>query len=160
MSELSQSIDRLNMKATALSRQARESKESWITLRLPQTEMVLRKLREKADKMIQVDPLDLQVLVKKTERMYQGSQEEFTRREIRNLPFVIFSPALSMPVAKFALRQVDLDKTSCFRRLLFAYFRGYEPKESKTEWIRTVLGKQMQKSDRMVGTIHFLQDFP
>lgn len=65
-----------------------------------------------------------------------------------------------MPVAKFALRQVDLDKTSCFRRLLFAYFRGYEPKESKTEWIRTVLGKQMQKSDRMVGTIHFLQDFP
>ena len=110
--------------------------------------------------MIQVDPLDLQVLVKKTERMYQGSQEEFTRREIRNLPFVIFSPELSMPVAKFALRQVDLDKTSCFRRLLFAYFRGYEPKESKTEWIRTVLGKQMQKSDRMVGTIHFLQDFP
>ncbi len=92
--------------------------------------------------------------------MYQGSQEEFTRREIRNLPFVIFSPELSMPVAKFALRQVDLDKTSCFRRLLFAYFRGYEPKESKTEWIRTVLGKQMQKSDRMVGTIHFLQDFP
>ena len=110
--------------------------------------------------MIQVDPLDLQVLVKKTERMYQGSQEEFTRREIRNLPFVIFSPELSMPAAKFALRPVDLDKPSCFRRLLFAYFRGYKPKESKTEWIRTVLGKQMQKSDRMVGTIHFLQDFP
>lgn len=160
MSELSQSIARLNMKANTLSRQARESKERWNTLRLPRTEMVLRKLREKADKMIRVDPLDLQVLVKKTERMYQGSQEEFTRREIRNLPFVIFSPELSMPVAKFALRQVDLDKTSCFRRLLFAYFRGYEPKESKTEWIRTVLGKQMQKSDRMVGTIHFLQDFP
>lgn len=110
--------------------------------------------------MIQVDPLDLQVLVKKTERMYQGSQEEFTRREIRNLPFVIFSPELSMPVAKFALRQVDLDKTSCFRRLLFAYFRGYEPKESKTEWIRTVLWKQMQRNDRMGRSIHFLQDFP
>ena len=160
MSELSQSITRLNMKANTLSRQARESKERWITLRLPQTEMVLRELRKKADKMIQVDPLDLQMLVKKTVRMYQGSQEEFTRREIRNLPFVIFSPELSMPVAKFALRQVDLDKMSCFRRLLFAYFRDYEPKERKTEWIRTVLGKQMQKSDRMVGTIHFLQDFP
>lgn len=110
--------------------------------------------------MIRVDSLDPQVLIKKTVRMYQGSQEEFTRREIRNLPFVIFSSELSMPVAKFALRQVDLDKTSCFRRLLFAYFRDYEPKERKTEWIRTVLGKQMQKSDRMVGTIHFLQDFP
>lgn len=160
MSELSQSIARLNRKANTLSRQARESKEQWITLRLPQIETVLRKLREKADKMIQVDPLDLQVLVKKTERMYQGSQEEFTRREIRNLPFVIFSPELSMPVAKFALRQVDLDKTSCFRRLLFAYFRGYEPKESKTEWIRTVLWKQMQRNDRMGRSIHFLQDFP
>ena len=160
MSELSQSIARLNRKANTLSRQARESKEQWITLCLPQIETVLRKLRKKADKMIQVDPLDLQVLVKKTVRMYQGSQEEFTRREIRNLPFVIFSPELSMPAAKFALRQVDLDKPSCFRRLLFAYFRGYKPKESKTEWIRTVLGKQMQKSDRMVGTIHFLQDFP
>ena len=160
MSELSQSIARLNRKANTLSRQARESKEQWITLCLPQIETVLRKLREKADKMIRVDPLDLQVLVKKTERMYQGSQEEFTRREIRNLPFVIFSPELSMPAAKFALRPVDLDKPSCFRRLLFAYFRGYKPKESKTEWIRTVLGKQMQKSDRMVGTIHFLQDFP
>lgn len=148
------------MKATALSRQARESKENWITLRLPQTEMVLRKLREKADKMIQVDPLDLQVLVKKTVRIYQGSQEEFTRREIRNLPFVISSSELSMPVAKFALRQVDLDKTSCFRRLLFAYFRDYEPKERKTEWIRTVLWKQMQKNDRRVRSIHFLQDFP
>ena len=160
MSELSQSIDRLNRKANILSRQARESKEHWITLRLPQTEMVLRELRKKADKMIQVDPLDLQVLVKKTERMYQGSQEEFTRREIRNLPFVIFSPELSMPVAKFALRQVDLDKPSCFRRLLFAYFRGYKSKESKTEWIRTVLWKQMQRNDRMGRNIHFLQDFP
>lgn len=160
MSELSQSIDRLNRKANILSRQARESKEHWITLRLPQTEMVLRELRKKADKMIQVDPLDLQVLVKKTERMYQGSQEEFTRREIRNLPFVIFSPELSMPVAKFALRQVDLDKPSCFRRLLFAYFRGYKPKERKAEWIRTVLWKQMQRNDRMGRNIHFLQDFP
>ena len=110
--------------------------------------------------MIRVDPLDLQVLVKKTVRMYQGSQEEFTRREIRNLPFVISSSELSMPVAKFALRQVDLDKTSCFRRLLFAYFRDYEPKERKTEWIRTVLWKQMQRNDRRVRSIHFLQDFP
>lgn len=160
MSELSQSIARLNMKANTLSRQARESKERWNTLRLPRTEMVLRKLREKADKMIRVDPLDQKVLVKKTVRIYQGSQEEFTRREIRNLPFVISSSELSMPVAKFALRQVDLDKTSCFRRLLFAYFRDYEPKERKTEWIRTVLWKQMQKNDRRVRSIHFLQDFP
>lgn len=110
--------------------------------------------------MIRVDPLDQKVLVKKTVRIYQGSQEEFTRREIRNLPFVISSSELSMPVAKFALRQVDLDKTSCFRRLLFAYFRDYEPKERKTEWIRTVLWKQMQKNDRGVRSIHFLQDFP
>ncbi|MDD6958946.1 MAG: EH signature domain-containing protein [Dialister sp.] len=160
MSELSQSIARLNMKAKTLSRQARESKERWNTLRLPRTEMVLRKLREKADKMIRVDPLDQQVLVKKTVRMYQGSQEEFTRREIRNLPFGITSSELSMPVAKFALRQVDLDKTSCFRRLLFAYFSDYEPKERKTEWIRTVLWKQMQRNDRMGRNIHFLQDFP
>lgn len=160
MSELSQTIARLNMKANTLSRQARESKERWNTLRLPRTEMVLRKLREKADKMIRVDPLDQQVLVKKTVRMYQGSQEEFTRREIRNLPFVISSSELSMPAAKFALRQVDLDKTSCFRRLLFAYFSDYEPKERKTEWIRTVLWKQMQRNDRMGRNIHFLQDFP
>lgn len=160
MSELSQSIARLNRKANTLSRQARESKERWNTLRLPRTEMVLRELRKKADKMIQVDSLDPQVLIKKTVRMYQGSQEEFTRREIRNLPFVIFSSELSMPVAKFALRQVDLDKTSCFRRLLFAYFSDYEPKERKTEWIRTVLWKQMQRNDRMGRNIHFLQDFP
>lgn len=160
MSELSQSIARLNMKVDTLSRQARESKERWNTLRFPRIEMVLRKLREKADKMIRVDSLDPQVLIKKTVRMYQGSQEEFTRREIRNLPFVIFSSELSMPVAKFALRQVNLDKTSCFRRLLFAYFSDYEPKERKTEWIRTVLWKQMQKNDRRVRSIHFLQDFP
>ena len=160
MSELSQSIARLNVKVNTLSRQAREGKEQWITLRFPRIETVLRKLREKADKMIWVDSLDLQVLVKKTVRIYQGSQEEFTRREIRNLPFVIFSPELSMPVAKFALRQVDLDKTSCFRRFLFAYIRNYKPKERKTEWIRTVLCKQMQKNDRMVRNIHFLQDFP
>lgn len=160
MSELSQSIARLNVKVNTLSRQAREGKERWITLRFPRIETVLRKLREKADKMIWVDSLDLQVLVKKTVRIYQGSQEEFTRREIRNLPFVIFSPELSMPVAKFALRQVDLDKTSCFRRFLFAYIRNYKPKERKTEWIRTVLWKQMQKNDRMVRNIHFLQDFP
>lgn len=160
MSELSQSIDRLNRKATALSRQARESKERWITLCLPRIEMVHKKLREKADKMIQVDRLDPQVLVKKTVRIYQGSQEEFTRREIRNLPFVVLSQELSMPAAQFALRQVDLDKTSCFRRLLFAYFSLYKPKERRTEWIRTVLYKQMQKNDRRVRNIHFLQDFP
>lgn len=122
--------------------------------------MVHKKLREKADKMIQVDRLDPQVLVKKTVRIYQGSQEEFTRREIRNLPFVVLSQELSMPAAQFALRQVDLDKTSCFRRLLFAYFSLYKPKERRTEWIRTVLYKQMQKNDGMVRNIHFLQDFP
>lgn len=65
-----------------------------------------------------------------------------------------------MPAAKFALRQVDLDKPSCSRRFLFAYIRGYKPKERKTEWIRTVLWKQMQKNDGMVRSIHFLQDFP
>lgn len=160
MSELSQSIARLNRKANTLSRQARESKERWNALCFPRIETVLRELRKKSDKMIQVDPLDLQVLVKKTVRIYQGSQEEFTRREIRNLPFVIFSPELSMPVAKFALRQVDFDKPSCFRRFLFAYIRGYEPKERKTEWIRTVLCKQMQRNDGMVRSIHFLQNFP
>lgn len=160
MSEFSQIIDRLNGKVNTLSREARKGKERWITLRFPRIETMLRKLSEKADKMIRVDSLDLHVLVKKTVRIYQGSQEEFTRREIRNLPFVIFSSELSMPVAKFALRQVDLDKTSCFRRLLFAYFRGYEPKERKTEWIRTVLWKQMQRNDRMGRNIHFLQDFP
>ena len=160
MSELSQSIARLTMKATALNRQAGESHERWKVLRFPHTEAVCRKLSGMADRMISVNPIDLQVLVKKTVRMYQGSQEEFTRREIRNLPFVIFSSELSMPVAKFALRPVDLDKPSCFRRLLFAYFRGYKPKESKTEWIRTVLWKQMQKNDRRVRSIHFLQDFP
>lgn len=160
MSELSQSIARLNEKANTLSRQAREGKERWNALRLPQIGEVLRKLRDKADRMIQVDSLDLQVLVEKTVRMYQGSQEEFTRREIRNLPFVIFFSELPMPAAKFALRQVDLDKPSCFRRLLFAYFRRYEPKERKTEWIRTVLEKQMQKNDRMGRNIHLLQDFP
>lgn len=160
MSELSLSIAGLNRKANTLSRQARESKERWGKLRFPQAEKVLEKLRKKADKMIQVDPWDRQALVEKTVRIYQGSQEEFTRREIRNLPFAISSSGLSMPVAKFALRQVDLDKTSCFRRLLFAYFRDYEPKERKTEWIRTVLWKQMQRNDRRVRSIHFLQDFP
>ena len=75
MSELSQTIARLNMKANTLSRQARESKERWNTLRLPRTEMVLRKLREKADKMIRVDPLDQQVLVKKNLR--EGKSEIF-----------------------------------------------------------------------------------
>lgn len=145
MSKLSQSIARLNMKVDTLSRQARESKERWNTLCLPRTEMVLRKLREKADKMIRVDSLDPQVLIKKTVRMYQGSQEEFTRREIRNLPFVITSSELSMPVAKFALRQVDLDKTSCFRRLLLLIFVTMSPKNVRRNGYALCLGNKCRK---------------
>ncbi len=160
MSELSQSIARLTMKATALNRQARESHERWKVLRFPHTEAVCRKLSGMADRMISVNPIDLQVLVKKAVRMYQGSREEFNWREIRSLPFVIFSPEVTLPAARYILKQIDLEKTTCFRRLLFAYFRGYKPKESKTEWIRTVLWKQMQKNDRRVRSIHFLQDFP
>lgn len=160
MSELSQSIARLTMKATALNRQAGESHERWKVLRFPHTEAVCRKLSGMADRMISVNPIDLQVLVKKAVRMYQGSREEFNRREIRSLPFVIFSPEVTLPAARYILKQIDLEKTTCFRRLLFAYFRGYKPKESKTEWIRTVLWKQMQKNDRRVRSIHFLQDFP
>lgn len=160
MSELSQSIARLTMKATALNRQAGESHERWKVLRFPHTEAVCRKLSGMADRMISVNPIDLQVLVKKAVRMYQGSREEFNWREIRSLPFVIFSPEVTLPVARYILKQIDLEKTTCFRRLLFAYFRGYKPKESKTEWIRTVLWKQMQKNDRRVRSIHFLQDFP
>lgn len=160
MSELSQSIARLTMKATALNRQAGESHERWKVLRFPHTEAVCRKLSGMADRMISVNPIDLQVLVKKAVRMYQGSWEEFNWREIRSLPFVIFSPEVTLPAARYILKQIDLEKTTCFRRLLFAYFRGYKPKESKTEWIRTVLWKQMQKNDRRVRSIHFLQDFP
>lgn len=160
MSELSQSIARLTMKATALNRQAGESHERWKVLRFPHTEVVCRKLSGMADRMISVNPIDLQVLVKKAVRMYQGSREEFNWREIRSLPFVIFSPEVTLPAARYILKQIDLEKTTCFRRLLFAYFRGYKPKESKTEWIRTVLWKQMQKNDRRVRSIHFLQDFP
>lgn len=160
MSELSQSIARLTMKATALNRQAGESHERWKVLRFPHTEAVCRKLSGMADRMISVNPIDLQVLVKKAVRMYQGSREEFNWREIRSLPFVIFSPEVTLPTARYILKQIDLEKTTCFRRLLFAYFRGYKPKESKTEWIRTVLWKQMQKNDRRVRSIHFLQDFP
>ncbi len=160
MSELSQSIARLTMKATALNRQAGESHERWKVLRFPHTEAMCRKLSGMADRMISVNPIDLQVLVKKAVRMYQGSREEFNWREIRSLPFVIFSPEVTLPAARYILKQIDLEKTTCFRRLLFAYFRGYKPKESKTEWIRTVLWKQMQKNDRRVRSIHFLQDFP
>lgn len=160
MSELSQSIARLTMKATALNRQAGESHERWKVLRFPHTEAVCRKLSGMADRMISVNPIDLQVLVKKAVHMYQGSREEFNWREIRSLPFVIFSPEVTLPAARYILKQIDLEKTTCFRRLLFAYFRGYKPKESKTEWIRTVLWKQMQKNDRRVRSIHFLQDFP
>lgn len=160
MSELSQSIARLTMKATALNRQAGESHERWKVLRFPHTEAVCRKLSGMADRMISVNPIDLQVLVKKAVRMYQGSREEFNWREIRSLPFVIFSPEVTLPAARYILKQIDLEKTTCFRRLLFAFFRGYKPKESKTEWIRTVLWKQMQKNDRRVRSIHFLQDFP
>lgn len=160
MSELSQSIAQLTMKATALNRQAGESHERWKVLRFPHTEAVCRKLSGMADRMISVNPIDLQVLVKKAVRMYQGSREEFNWREIRSLPFVIFSPEVTLPAARYILKQIDLEKTTCFRRLLFAYFRGYKPKESKTEWIRTVLWKQMQKNDRRVRSIHFLQDFP
>lgn len=160
MSELSQSIARLTMKATALNRQAGESHERWKVLRFPHTDAVCRKLSGMADRMISVNPIDLQVLVKKAVRMYQGSREEFNWREIRSLPFVIFSPEVTLPAARYILKQIDLEKTTCFRRLLFAYFRGYKPKESKTEWIRTVLWKQMQKNDRRVRSIHFLQDFP
>lgn len=160
MSELSQSIARLTMKATALNRQAGESHERWKVLRFSHTEAVCRKLSGMADRMISVNPIDLQVLVKKAVRMYQGSREEFNWREIRSLPFVIFSPEVTLPAARYILKQIDLEKTTCFRRLLFAYFRGYKPKESKTEWIRTVLWKQMQKNDRRVRSIHFLQDFP
>ena len=160
MSELSQSIARLTMKATALNRQAGESHERWKVLRFPHTEAVCRKLSGMADRMISVNPIDLQVLVKKAVRMYQGSREEFNWREIRSLPFVIFSPEVTLPAARYILKQIDLEKTTYFRRLLFAYFRGYKPKESKTEWIRTVLWKQMQKNDRRVRSIHFLQDFP
>lgn len=160
MSELSQSIARLTMKATALNRQAGESHERWKVLRFPHTEAVCRKLSGMADRMISVNPIDLQVLVKKAVRMYQGSREEFNWREIRSLPFVIFSPEVTLPAARYILKQIGLEKTTCFRRLLFAYFRGYKPKESKTEWIRTVLWKQMQKNDRRVRSIHFLQDFP
>lgn len=160
MSELSQSIARLTMKATALNRQAGESHERWKVLRFPHTEAVCRKLSGMADRMISVNPIDLQVLVKKAVRMYQESREEFNWREIRSLPFVIFSPEVTLPAARYILKQIDLEKTTCFRRLLFAYFRGYKPKESKTEWIRTVLWKQMQKNDRRVRSIHFLQDFP
>lgn len=160
MSELSQSIARLTMKATALNRQAGESHERWKVLRFPHTEAVCRKLSGMADRMISVNPIDLQVLVKKAVRMYQGSREEFNWREIRSLPFVIFSPEVTLPAARYILKQIDLEKTTYFRRLLFAYFRGYKPKESKTEWIRTVLWKQMQKNDRRVRSIHFLQNFP
>lgn len=85
-----------------------------------------------------VKPLEdvLKMLLQK----FRNGDENFSAREIKNLPFIIYEPEITSHDVKKILSKLDFSRASHLRRVISAYILNYDG-SNKTELLRQELEK-------------------
>ena len=71
-------------------------------------------------------------------KQYFLSQEDFSSRELRSLPFIIYEPPIAPRDTLKILRLMDFSLTSHLRNIVHVYLDHYDESE-KTDWLRQLL---------------------
>lgn len=77
---------------------------------------------------------DLKMLLQK----FRSGATDFSAREIKNLPFIIYEPSITSNETKQILYKLDFSRASHLRRVMIAYLLNYDD-SNKTEWLRQIL---------------------
>ena len=94
----------------------------------------LKKLVDKLGtfgKPVDVNPEDLKILSAK----FLRGERDFSRRELKNLPYIIYDDAINFDGAKEILRLMDFSAANHLRRVVSVYLTNYDD-SNKTELLR------------------------
>lgn len=103
--------------------------------------------------------IDLKKLKKKTEALFHGKLGEFDWKERRNLPFLLVDYLGDEEITTFILDHINFDKTSGFRRSIFAYFINYSNVECSM-LLRNRLVDAIEKDKEKLNRVVFLKHNP
>lgn len=85
-------------------------------------------------KPVEVNPEDLKILLAK----FLRGERDFSSRELKNLPYIIYDDAINFDGAKEILRLMDFTSASHLRRVVSVYLTNYD-NSNKTELLRRTL---------------------
>ena len=127
------------------------------------------KVDEVKKKAVQIDigpaqppkSVDLKKLLQKVKEVYVGNLPNlFTRREIRNFPFILFHVGNSLALLRFMLNYIELGKIMTFGRVRSVYFNEYKKNDTLVEEVRKRLLVQLQSDNRTAEMNSFLKNAP
>ena len=134
-------------------------KEKWNTLKVDEV--------KKEAVRIDIGPtqppksVDLKKLLQKVKDVYVGNLPNlFTRREIRNFPFILFHVGNSLALLRFMLNYIELGKIMTFGRVRSVYFNEYKKNDPLVEEVRKRLQVQLQSDNRTAEMNSFLKNAP
>ena len=164
MSKLNEQMQSLGRILKSYPRFSMHADDKWKKLDFPCIEKSLKHIEEltngRAIKSL-LDPVDLEKLRDKVQKIYTGRlKEDLTRRECRNLPFILLSEKNSLPLTKFIMRKIDLEKTLTFRSVLFIYFNKFKTNDSKIEFLQSELQSWIGIDSQALKRNAFLKKSP
>ena len=164
MSELNKQMQSLGKIVKAYHRYSVHADDKWKKLDFPCVKKSLKRVEEltnvRAIKSL-LNPVDLERLRDKVQKIYTGRlKEELTRRECRNLPFILLSEKNSLSLTKFIMRKIDLEKTLTFRSVLFSYFNKFKTNDSKIEFLQSELQSWISIDSQALKRNVFLKRSP
>lgn len=124
-------------------------------------ESVRKKLDKKVDKISAVPAsIDLSELDHKLHRKFQGTHEAFTLKEMKNLPFLLGSNAGERGMTEFIFREVNIHRSSIFRRILYTYLNEYIPRHQAYEYMKMQIVNELQRDSEKIKRVRFLKNDP
>ncbi len=137
-------FESMNRSLAQLSNVTAHLWEKWDRVQPRELIALNRKLDEKIKNMgAPIPPLiELKELLEKARRIYKKkTDEEFTTREIRMLPYILLDKTNSLEFIKFLFSWIEpeLEKRSRFRTVFYTYLFEYSRSDPRVLWVRQAL---------------------
>lgn len=124
-------------------------------------ELAVRKISKKLDSVSDVPKnIDLSALNKKIHRKFQGYSEKLTVKEMKNLPFLLGLNAGEMGMTEFIFREMNIHRSSVFRRILYAYFNTYIPNHKSYAYMEKQIADELKRDPGKIRRLRFLKNDP
>ena len=161
MSRLRDAIDQFNQFLEYAHGDPEETTKKWQRVQPVHIMEQVEKIEQLTDRMVMPDPIDFDALCRKLQSMYEGSSERLSRREIRNIPTVLFSDSLSFSAFLWVVEQhVEFFRARNVRRLLVSYFQNYLKNKDKEKVIKIKLLQVLQEFPAIKERIPLLRQYP
>lgn len=100
----------------------------------------------------------IEMLFEKAKNIYLFEDGTFTAREKRNLPFILPSSRPISGMVDFVFENIDFQRFSSFKRILFVYFQSYKDKDSLTLKLRKKILSVLHGDNRKKNISYLYND--